>query len=116
VALFGIYLAYARYVKQTESMLALQRILSPLQPILEHKYWVDEIYAALVVRPLRALANFFYRIVDQTLIDGSVNGVGRVTAVVGGGVARLQNGVISLYALSLFIGVVALLGYFLLFR
>ncbi len=116
VAMFGIYLAYARYVKQTESMLALQRILSPLQPILEHKYWVDEIYAAVVVRPLRALARFFYRIVDQTLVDGAVNGVGRVTAVVGGGVARLQNGVFSLYALSLVIGVVALLGYFLLFR
>ncbi len=116
VACFGIYLAYARYVKQNESMLALQRILSPLQPILEHKYWVDEIYTAVVVRPLRALARFFYRIVDQTLVDGAVNGAGRVTAVVGGGVARLQNGVISLYALSLFIGVVALLGYFLLFR
>ncbi len=116
VALLGIYLAYARYVKQSQSMLALQRMLTPLQPVLEHKYWVDELYMAVLVRPLRALARFFFRVVDQGLVDGAVNGAGRVTAVVGSGVARLQNGVLSLYALSLFIGVVALLGYFLLIR
>jgi NADH-quinone oxidoreductase subunit L len=115
VALLGIYLAYARYVQQARWTLALQRLFSPLQPVLENKYWVDELYMALIVNPLRGLANFFYRFSDQTIIEGIVNGVGRVTVTVGGGVARLQSGLIGLYALTLFVGGVALLALMLLF-
>ncbi|NOZ71886.1 MAG: NADH-quinone oxidoreductase subunit L [Chloroflexi bacterium] len=114
VALAGIYLAYARYVQQAGWSLALQRLFAPLQPLLEHKYWVDELYMAVIVNPLRALANFFYRFTDQTIIEGIVNGVGRVTVSVGGGVARLQSGLVGLYALSLFVGVVGLLALMLL--
>ncbi|MCP4168299.1 MAG: NADH-quinone oxidoreductase subunit L [Chloroflexi bacterium] len=113
-ALIGIFIAYARYMKQARWTLALQRLFSPLQPVLEHKYWLDEIYDLLIVRPLRAIARFFYNIGDRAIIEGIVNGAGRVTVALGQGVAHLQSGYISLYALSLFVGVVALVAYFLL--
>ena len=109
VALLGIYLAYARYVQQARWTLFLQRLFTPLQSLLEHKYYVDELYTAVIVNPLRTLATFFYRFSDQTLIEGIVNGLGRVTMVVGGGVARLQSGMVGLYALSVLVGVVGLL-------
>ncbi len=109
VALFGIYLAYARYVQHAAWAQSLQRLFSPLQSLLEHKYYVDELYMALIVNPLRALATFFYRFSDQTIIEGIVNGLGRVTVAVGGGVARLQSGFVGLYALSVLVGVVGLL-------
>ncbi|NOZ49462.1 MAG: NADH-quinone oxidoreductase subunit L [Chloroflexi bacterium] len=109
VALLGIYLAYARYVQQAGWTLFLQRLFTPLQSLLEHKYYVDELYTAVIVNPLRTLATFFYRFSDQTLIEGIVNGLGRVTMVVGGGVARLQSGMVGLYALSVLVGVVGLL-------
>ena len=114
IALTGLYIAYARYITESRWTLALQRLLSPLQPVLEHKYWVDELYMAVIVKPLRAVAGFFYRISDQVVIEGIVNGIGRVTAMAGAGAARLQTGLVGLYALSLFIGVVALISFFLL--
>ncbi len=114
IALLGIYLAYARYVQTLGWTLSAQRLLRPLQPVLEHKYWVDELYIAVIVRPLRVIAAACYRFFDQAIIDGIVNGIGRVTAMAGAGVARFQTGLISWYALSLFIGVVALLATFLL--
>lgn len=116
IAILGILLAYLRYIRQSRWTLAVQRGLRPLQPILEHKYWIDEIYMAVIVRPLRAFAQLCFRFFDQTMIDGAVNGLGRATAMVGAGAARLQTGLISWYAISLVIGVVALLGYFFLFR
>ncbi len=114
VALTGIYLAYARYVQEAGWALALQRLFSPLQSLLEHKYYVDELYMAVIVNPLRSLATFFYRFGDQTIIEGIVNGLGRVTVVVGGGVARLQSGLVGLYALSVLVGVIGLLALMLL--
>lgn len=113
VAVVGILLAYWRYVRQARWTLAVQDALRPLLPVLEHKYWVDEFYLAVVVRPLRGLGRFFYRWGDQALIDGIVNGLGRVTAAVGGVTARLQTGLISWYALSFFFGVIVLIGYLL---
>ena len=112
VAVLGILLAYWRYVRQARWTLAVQEALRPLLPVLEHKYWVDEFYLAVVVRPLRALARWCYRWGDQFLIDGMVNGLGRVAATVGAAATRLQTGLISWYALSFFVGVVALVGYF----
>ena len=114
LALFGILLAYLRYVRQASWTISLQRLFSPLQPVLENKYWVDEIYMAIIVNPLRAIGRFLYRIGDQGIIEGVVNGIGRLTTSIGQGVAHIETGHFSWYALSLFIGVVALLGYFLL--
>ena len=94
--------------------LALQRLFKPIQPVLENKYWVDEFYMAVIIRPLRAIAGLFYRIFDQGIIEGVVNGIGRLTTSVGQGVAHIETGHLSWYALSLFIGAVALVGFFLL--
>ncbi len=114
LAILGILLAYLRYVRQSSWTLALQRLFKPLQPVLENKYWVDEFYMAVIVRPLRAIAGWFYRIGDQGIIEGIVNGIGRLTTSVGQGVAHIETGHLSWYALSLFIGAVALVGFFLL--
>ena len=114
LALLGMGLAYVRYVRQASWTISLQRLFSPLQPVLENKYWVDELYMAVIVNPLRSIARFLYRIGDQGIIEGVVNGVGRLTTSVGQGVAHIETGHLSWYALSLFIGAVALVGYFLL--
>jgi len=114
LAILGILLAYFRYVRESGWTLALQRLFNPIQPVLENKYWVDEFYMAVIIRPLRAIAGFFYRIFDQGIIEGVVNGIGRLTTSVGQGVAHIETGHLSWYALSLFIGAVALVGFFLL--
>ncbi len=114
IALFGIFLAYARYIKQWGWTTALQNILSPLQKPLEHKYWVDELYMAVIVEPLRRLASWFYRVGDGRFIEGVVNGVGSYTVRAGAYVARMQSGLLGMYALSFFIGAALILLYFIL--
>lgn len=114
VALLGIYIAYARYIPESRWTKSLQKAFAPLQPVLEHKYWVDEFYMAYVVMPLRRLGQWFYGVSDQKAIEGIVNGVGRYTVVLGARVARLQTGLLGMYALSFFVGVALMLLYFIL--
>jgi len=76
--------------------------------LLENKYYVDEIYDRLIVRPLAALSTFFWKGIDATLIDGTVNTAG-ATAKVAGEVGRFSTtGNVRNYALYFFLGVIAL--------
>jgi len=113
IALLGIFIAYARYIPEWGWAKSLQKLFSPLQNTLEHKYWVDEFYMAVIVNPLRRLANWFYRVFDGRFIEGAVNGIGAYTLRAGAYVARLQTGVLGLYAVSFFVGVVLIIVYFL---
>ncbi len=83
-----------------------------LEPaLLQRAYGVDNIYSALVEKPGHALANFSAFTFDKKLIDGIVNGFGRVLTGVGGVVRRVQNGYVRSYAVGLLGGAVAILGY-----
>ncbi|HSN69397.1 MAG TPA: NADH-quinone oxidoreductase subunit L, partial [Thermoanaerobaculia bacterium] len=72
---------------------------------LENKYWVDEIYDASVVSPLRSLSNFFWRGVDA-VIDGALMLSGYLVAAVGDLLRFFQTGNVRNYALMLLLGVV----------
>ena len=83
-----------------------------LEPaLLQKAYGVDGIYSALVEKPGHALANFSAFTFDKKLVDGIVNGFGRVLTIVGGVVRRMQNGYVRSYAVGLLGGTVAILGY-----
>jgi NADH-quinone oxidoreductase subunit L len=79
--------------------------------VLLHKYYVDELYDALFVEPIRRLAVWLWRRVDEPVVDGSVNGVGTVVRAGSGVLRRLQTGYVMTYVLSFVVGVVAILGY-----
>src|SRR5690606_40166389 len=82
--------------------------------LLENKYYVDEIYDALVVRPIHALSTaVLWKGIDARLIDGAVNGTGAVIRVGSSGLRRLQTGSVRAYAMAVFLGVVAMVGYYL---
>jgi NADH-quinone oxidoreductase subunit L len=80
--------------------------------LVEHKWYVDEIYMTLIVNPLRAVANWFAKSVDKVGIDGIVNGVGKGSLQLGEQARYLQNGAVPTYALSIFIGVTVIVAYF----
>jgi len=75
------------------------------------KFYVDELYIALFVRPFRAAADFLWRVVDDDLVDGAVNGLGRLVAGVGQASRRWQTGYVRQYALSMLLGVVVIVIY-----
>ncbi|MCC7352834.1 MAG: NADH-quinone oxidoreductase subunit L [Anaerolineae bacterium] len=114
VALTGIYVAYRAYVADTEWPARLRAQFGWLHQLVSNKYYVDEIYTAVIANPLRDLANWFSRVTDGRIIEGLVNGLAAAIGVSGEQVRRAQTGLVGNYALSLLVGAVALVGYFLL--
>ncbi|MDB5172050.1 MAG: nuoL [Phycisphaerales bacterium] len=109
VSLAGIGLAYLLHLK---SRLTGERIaagLSPLTHILEAKYWVDEIYQAMIIEPLRSLGRWLWGI-DRFIVDGLVNAVGAVPQI-GGFLLKLtiQRGYLQGYAAAMLFGVAIIL-------
>jgi NADH-quinone oxidoreductase subunit L len=114
VALAGIGLATYFFLKNRRAADSVSARFSGLHRLLEHKYYVDEIYDAAVVRPIRIISeDGLWKGVDMRVIDGSVNGVGEVVATGGEVLRRAQTGSVRVYAASLFLGVVLILGYYL---
>jgi len=113
VALAGIYLAYRAYVADPEWPARLRERFALLHQLVSHKYYVDEIYTAVIVNPLRDLAGWFANVGDGRIIEGLVNGLAAAIGLSGEQVRRTQTGLVGTYAFSLLVGAVALLGYFL---
>ena len=114
VALGGIGTAAFFFLWNTRAADALAERFAGAHRVLSNKYYVDEIYDAVIVEPILIVSEeALWKGVDARVIDGAVNGVGE--AVVGGSelLRRLQTGSVRAYAASLFLGVVLVLGYYL---
>jgi NADH-quinone oxidoreductase subunit L len=79
--------------------------------VLNRKYYVDELYDALVVRPIAWLSRVvLWRGVDQQLVDGvAVNGTAWISRVAGGGLRLLQTGQVGVYVLLFLVGAIWIL-------
>ncbi len=106
VALLGLLLAWWMYIKNPHAPKRLAERLRPLYLLVFHKYYVDEIYAALIVRPLLWIStNVFWQGVDLGLIDGVVNGSARLARASGARLRQLQSGNTRSYASWVLVGV-----------
>jgi NADH-quinone oxidoreductase subunit L len=81
-----------------------------------NKWYFDELYDYIFVRPTAWLARVFWHVGDERLIDGVPNGIAAFTADSSGQVVRIQTGSIAVYAFTMLIGLVFLVSVFLLFR
>ena len=115
IALLGFYMAYGLYLRRDAWMQNLRKSFAPMQPLLEHKWYFDELYESAIVQPLRQLADWFAAIFDRKVIDGAVNGTATGLSRVGELTRRLQNGYVPTYALSVLVGVVAVVLYFVIY-
>jgi NADH-quinone oxidoreductase subunit L len=113
-SLGGIALAYVMYVANPSIAERLSRSLSVLYNLLLNKYYIDELYDLVIVRPVAALSDWLWQVWDMIVIDGTVNGAA-YTMQANGLLLRLwQTGNVQNYALSFLIGAMAILGYYLL--
>jgi NADH-quinone oxidoreductase subunit L len=87
---------------------------SPLKTFFLRGWEADEIIDRTFVRPFGALADFFWRGTDEAVIDGLVDGTGRSAQGIGSLVRRMTNGKLSTYVAAFAWGLVAMLGWFLL--
>ena len=82
--------------------------------LLLNKYYVDEIYNALIVRPIFVLSNsFLWKLFDVKVVDGLVNGVAKSVEATAERLRRTETGLVQNYALGFLVGVVLIVGYYL---
>jgi len=114
VAVAGIGIAAYFFLKNRRAADAIAERFSGVRTLLLNKYYVDEVYDATVVQPIRIVSQEgLWKVVDVKLIDAAVNGVGQTVAASSDRVRRLQTGSVRAYAASVFFGVVMILGYYL---
>lgn len=113
VGLLGMLLAFRAYLWSPDMATGLRARLAGVHRLLENKYWVDEVYHAIVVRPLMRVSEWLWRFWDAKIVDGIVNGVG-YTIEGGSAILKLfQTGFVGTYALFITLGVIALFLHFL---
>jgi NADH-quinone oxidoreductase subunit L len=77
-----------------------------LGKVLENKWYVDELYDKVIVNPLHQFGSFLKNIIDNKVIDGLVNGVGRVVNYGSRQLRLLQSGQIGNYVLLMVVSMV----------
>jgi len=114
LALAGIGLAAQLYLKHPGVPARLAARFPWLYRFLVNKGYVDEIYDETLVQPIRSLSeNVLWKGLDTRVIDGAVNGVGTIVVETGAAVRHLQTGSMRAYALSVLLGAVLMVGYYL---
>jgi NADH-quinone oxidoreductase subunit L len=109
-AALGIAVAYWLYVRQPKKPSELAKSLQPVYKTLLNKYWVDELYAATVVRPLVWVSeHVLWKIVDVEAIDGTVNGIAHGATAVGDRVRHTQSGNTRSYAAWVVVGALVII-------
>ncbi|MEI7781315.1 MAG: NADH-quinone oxidoreductase subunit L [Planctomycetota bacterium] len=98
-AAIGIVIAAIGHFGRRSDAPQMERFLGPLQTVFANKFYFDQIYAALVVRPLEALA-LLAALFDRYVIDGTVNLVARIPVFFGAWARQLQSGLLQRYALA----------------
>ena len=111
VALVGIFVAYRFYVADPEIPRRLAEQMRGVYRTLLHKYWVDEAYDTSIVQPIYRGSVKLWHEFDETVIDGAVNGVGRMIEGGSGLLRQAQVGYVQVYALVITLGAVVVIGY-----
>ncbi len=114
VALAGIGLAAYYFLKNRAAADRMAESFSGVHTVLEHKYYLDEIYDAAVVQPIHIVSeDGLWKGVDAGVIDRTVNGVAQTVGGTSEILRLFQTGSVRAYAASVFLGVVLVLGYYL---
>lgn len=102
VGILGVALGLVCYTKLASVPAQIFTAVLPLSKLSLNKYYFDELYAAMIVRPLEGLARGLFRVVDQGIVDGAVNGTGAVVELSGEVARTTQTGQVRHYALFMF--------------
>ena len=113
VAALGIWVAFRFYLRDPGLATRLRERWGAIHTTFLNKYWVDELYDAIVVRPVRRGSDWLWRFWDEKVIDGFVNGTAYTFEGMSAVLRLLQTGFVGTYALFLTLGVAALVLHFL---
>lgn len=113
IALIGILVAFAIYLSKPERAKAIAGRFRLIYSLLYHKYWVDELYSAVILKPIYFISTWgLWKLLDLLIIDGLfVNGSGFVVRSVGSALRHLQSGRARSYAAWVVAGAVLIVAY-----
>ncbi len=108
-ALSGIVVAVAIYMTGKGQLAFVKQMLAPLYELLFNKYYMDEIYDFLIVKPVKGIGKFMEERAEKGGIDFSVDQIGRQVREVSRGISMWQSGKVRMYALNMVAGMVTIL-------
>ncbi len=109
----GILIAYLFYLVVPELAKIFAHSFSGLYLVLLNKYYVDELYEFLLIKPYKYIANLLWQIGDVMIIDGwGPNGAAKVSERLSGAISRVQSGYLYNYALVMVVGLVGLITWY----
>jgi NADH-quinone oxidoreductase subunit L len=115
VAILGIGLAWVVYMRRPGTATRLRERFAPVHTFLVNKWYFDELYDAMFVRPTTTFGGFGRRVIESAFVQGTIVGGATGIVRVGTSFARaIQTGYLRAYALLLLLGVAGLTLYFLL--
>nr|WP_206376079.1 NADH-quinone oxidoreductase subunit L [Sneathiella chungangensis] len=113
LGVFGIALTYQMYIRRTDIPVQLAKTHSALYQFLLNKWYFDELYDFLFVRPAKAIGRFFWTFGDGKVIDGlGPDGIAGRVLVLARRASQLQSGYMYHYAFAMLLGVAAFVSYF----
>jgi NADH-quinone oxidoreductase subunit L len=107
--LIGFAIAWLYYIRAPWLPAATARAFKPLYLFLLNKWYFDELYDLIFVRPAFAIGRFLWKGGDGAVIDGAIDGTAATVGRITGRVVKLQTGYVYNYAFAMLIGVAALL-------
>ncbi|MEO8855838.1 MAG: NADH-quinone oxidoreductase subunit L [Burkholderiaceae bacterium] len=113
LALAGVLSAWYMYLVNPAVPTAIRERFAPIYTLLDNKYYLDWFNENVLTRGTRLIGTGLWKGGDQTLIDGVVvDGSWKTTGWLVGGIRRIQSGFLYDYALSMILGIVVLMTYF----
>ena len=109
VGVVAIALAYIFYLVKKDWPTKLANALKPLYKLSLNKWYFDEIYNVILVKPTKKLGDFLWKIIDMKIVDGLPNGAAVFCKIMAGRVSKLQTGYLYSYSMWMVLGLISLL-------
>ncbi|CAN5815028.1 NADH-quinone oxidoreductase subunit L [soil metagenome] len=103
-ALIALVFAWNKFSKYEKT----EKESTGIAKLLENKWYVDELYSAVISKPLKSLSLFFNNIIEKKVIDGAVNGTGKAVNYGSRQLRWLQSGQVGAYVLLMVLGILIL--------
>jgi NADH-quinone oxidoreductase subunit L len=111
VAAIGFIAAFSLYAGNPEGAAAWRARLRPLHVLVQRKYFVDELYEWVIVRPVLAFSNFLRDVFEPRVLDRAVDGSAQFVALLASDWRRFQTGRVRNYALATLGGATLIVAY-----
>ncbi|MBP7184487.1 MAG: NADH-quinone oxidoreductase subunit L [Saprospiraceae bacterium] len=109
IVLIAFFYTISKYVRKSIPTEISEDSMSLPYKLSYNKFYFDEVYQNMIVNPILQLSKTLYYFFDKTIIDGIVNGIGKMTGNVSNMLRKLQNGNIEFYLFGMVIGIIVIL-------